>query len=241
MGSPPSEVVELSGPERPRLAGGTSTLASRLVLTRAEEGVSMAYEGEGAYSALKVAAILSVVLSAVLAIVLWTGANDPRLDVDALGNPTISTEADAIVIAAGVVVLGEGLLLALVLWAIGTIGTHVVALRQQVAPMTETHSATARVTRGFPPAPQMAEESSTSSRIAPATTYSIILNDLGTAAPERVSRLVREYSSGEQDPDPASLRTPDAVIASGLSYAYAEPLRAELAKRGATVEMVEDA
>ena len=111
----------------------------------------MEYEGEGAYSALKVAAILSVILSAVLAIVLWTGANDPRLDVDALGNPTISTDADPIVVAAGVVVLGEGLLLALVLWAIGTIGTHVVTLRKQVAPVTETHRATAQATRGFPP------------------------------------------------------------------------------------------
>ena len=78
--------------------------------------------------------------------------------------------------------------------------------------------------------------------MAPATTYSIILNDLGKADPERVSRLVFTYSDGDQDPDPASLRTSGALtIATGLSYAYAEPLRAELVKRGATVEMVEDA
>jgi hypothetical protein len=185
----------------------------------------MAYEGEGAYSGLKAAAILSVILSVVLAVVLWIGADDPRLDVDALGNPTISTDTDPIVIAAGVIVLGEGILLALVLWAIGTIGGHVVALRKQVAPITAS-----------PP-----EEPSPSSPLASAATYSVILNDLGKADPERVSRLVFAYSDGDQEPDPASLRTSGALtIATGLSYAYAEPLRASLVSEGARVEMLED-
>jgi hypothetical protein len=70
---------------------------------------------------LKVAAVVGVVLAGVLAVALWFGADDPRIEIDASGSPTITTDPDPALIAAGVLVLGEGLLFGLVLWAIGTI------------------------------------------------------------------------------------------------------------------------
>jgi hypothetical protein len=70
----------------------------------------MAYQGEGAYAGLKVAAVVSVILAGIVAVALWFGANDPRIVIDASGGPSITTDPDPAVIAAGVLVLGEGLL-----------------------------------------------------------------------------------------------------------------------------------
>jgi hypothetical protein len=45
----------------------------------------MAYQGEGAYAGLKVAAVVSVILAGIVAVALWFGANDPRIVIDASG------------------------------------------------------------------------------------------------------------------------------------------------------------
>jgi hypothetical protein len=78
---------------------------------------------------------VGVILAGILAVALWFGANDPRIVIHASGGPNITTDPDPAVIAAGVLVLGEGKLFGLVSWAIGTIGSHVVELHKQVTPL----------------------------------------------------------------------------------------------------------
>jgi hypothetical protein len=94
------------------------------------------YEGEAVYSGLKVGTVLACVISAIFAIVLGVSSTEPHLELTA-GVPTVSEDPDPTVIAAAVIVFGQGILLALVLWAIGTIGNHVVALRKASVPTAE--------------------------------------------------------------------------------------------------------
>jgi hypothetical protein len=182
----------------------------------------VAYEGEGTYSALKFLAVVNVVLATVAAIAVWAQANEPRLEFDSLGNPTVATNIAPDVVALGAIILGEGILLALILWALGTMGLHVIALRREIAPLAEAE----RMAFPAPPTPAAAADAR----------FNVVLSDIGTADPQRIKSLVREYSDGKQDPGLETIR-PAAVIASGLTYASAEPLRASLQKNGSTAEL----
>jgi hypothetical protein len=71
-------------------------------------------------------------------------------------------------------------------------------------------------------------------------TYSVILKDLGTAKPDHVTRLVRNFTDDKQDLDLTMLQESNVLIASGLTYANAEPLRVNLMRQGAAVELRED-
>lgn len=89
----------------------------------------MSYKGSGSYRALQVFAVLNFIGAAILSIVIWANASQPSLDFDAFGNAAVNDEANPVLIVAGVLILGEGILVSMVAWALGTIGEHVVALR----------------------------------------------------------------------------------------------------------------
>jgi hypothetical protein len=87
------------------------------------------YEGEGTYSGLKVGAIVVGVLSVIGAIGIGLTSTEPHLELDAVQGVTVSEDADPTVIVAAIIVFAQGILVALVLWAIGTIGQHVIRPR----------------------------------------------------------------------------------------------------------------
>ena len=153
------------------------------------------YEGEGTYAFLKAAALVTLILTVIVAIVLLRESNNFWV---------------------GLLALVEGMVLSAVLWAIGTIGVHVVAIRSEVAPVTAVPI--------VPPRPP--------------TTYSIVLRGMGGANADWIAKTVRGYADQRIDPGDV---VAGAVLASGLTYAYAEPLREALTRRGADVEMREEA
>ncbi len=68
------------------------------------------------------------------------------------------------------------------------------------------------------------------------TQYAVIVRDLGSADPARVRKILRSHL----DDFPADrLETMPCTVAEGIGFATAEPLRADLAKAGASVEMLE--
>jgi hypothetical protein len=195
----------------------------------------MAYQGEGTYAVLKVAAVLSIILAGVLAV----GANDPRIEIDASGRPSITTDADPAVIATGVLVLGEGLLFGLVLWAIGTIGNHVVALRKESVPTAEEPFTRPQPTSplGTPLPPSPLGTPTPESRPGEST-YEVVLDSLGSARARHVRRLIAAHTTNWLTI--SALKSHDEVlIAAGLSDVKAEALRADLEEAGASVSVEE--
>jgi hypothetical protein len=66
--------------------------------------------------------------------------------------------------------------------------------------------------------------------------YAVVVRDFGSADVTRMNRIIRSYLD---DFDPERLKTTPCVVATGISFASAEPLRAGLAKAGASVDMQE--
>jgi hypothetical protein len=199
----------------------------------------MAYQGEGTYAGLKVAAVVSIILAGVLAVALWLGADDPRIVIDASGRPSITTDADPAAIATGVLVLGEGLLFGLVLWAIGTIGNHVVALRKASVPTAEEPFTrplpTSPLGTPLPPSPLGTPTPESRPR---ESTYEVVLDSLGSARARHVRRLIAAHTTNWLTV--SALKSPDEVlIAVGLSDVKAEALRADLEEAGASVSVEE--
>lgn len=190
----------------------------------------MGYQGEGAYAGLKVAAVISAILAGIVAVALWFGADDPRIEIDALGNPSITTDADPAVIAAGVLILGEGILLGLVFWAIGTIGNHVVALRKAAGRVEEPF------TVPLPPSP-LEIPSSDTRREDVDRMYDVVLHRLGSARGREVRRLIAAHTNNWFGI--SSLKSTDVRIAVGLSDFKAEALRADLEEAGARASVEE--
>ena len=204
----------------------------------------MAYQGEGTYAGLKAGAVLASLFSVALAVALFVGADDPRVELDPQGGPFISTDPDPVVIVAAVLVLGEGILLAFVLWAIGTIGNHVIALRKQVAPMSGV-ATTPMGERGTtaPPGTLAPAAGSTPQHAEPpesgsTSTYGIFLFTRGTASANQLRKIVRRYS--EQDPEWQIMEEKDVAIASRLAYVNADAMREDMEEAGAVVELREE-
>jgi hypothetical protein len=66
--------------------------------------------------------------------------------------------------------------------------------------------------------------------------YAVIIHDLGSADSARVAKIIRSHL----DDFPAErLRAMPCTLAEGISFATAEPLRADLTKAGVSVEMRE--
>jgi hypothetical protein len=66
--------------------------------------------------------------------------------------------------------------------------------------------------------------------------YEVLLNGLGSAQEEAIAKIVRDFLP-ESPLHPSDLQELPRPVASGVGYATAEGLRAELVKRGAEVEM----
>jgi hypothetical protein len=67
--------------------------------------------------------------------------------------------------------------------------------------------------------------------------YAVVVQDLGTADPNRVRKILREYL--DEDVTVERLTTLPLTVADGIGFATAEPLRADLKKAGVSVEMLE--
>jgi len=153
------------------------------------------YEGEAVYSGLKVGAVLAGVISVILAIVLGVMSSEPHLELTA-GGTTVSEDPDPTVITAAVIVFGQGILLALVLWAIGTIGNHVVALRKASVPTAEEP-----FTRPLPasplgtPLPASPLRTPTPESLPREGTYDVVLHSLGSARARHVRRLIAAHTT----------------------------------------------
>jgi hypothetical protein len=195
------------------------------------------YEGEAVYSGLKVGAVVACVISAIFAIVLGVSSTEPHLELTA-GGATISEDPDPTVIAAAVIVFGQGILLALVLWAIGTIGNHVVALRTALAPTAEQPftrpQPTSPLGTPLPPSPLGTPTPEARPR---EVTYNVVLNSLGSARARGVRRLIAAHTTNWLTI--SALKSPNVLIAVGLSDVKAEALRADLEEAGASAS-VED-
>jgi hypothetical protein len=196
------------------------------------------YEGEAVYSSLKVGAVLACVISAIFAIVLGVSSTEPHLELTAMG-PTVSEDPDPTVIAAAVIVFGQGILLALVLWAIGTIGNHVVALRKASVPTTKEPFTrplpTSPLGTPLPPSPLGTPTPESRPR---ESTYDVVLDSLGSARARHVRRLIAAHTTNWLTI--GALKSPDEVlIAVGLSDVKAEALRADLEEAGASVSVEE--
>jgi hypothetical protein len=188
------------------------------------------YEGEGTYSSLKVGAVVVGVLSVIGAIGIGLTSTEPHLELDAVQGVTVSEDADPTVIVAAIIVFAQGILLALVLWAIGTIGQHVVALRK--ASVRKVEEPFTRPIPAPPPADLTPE-----SRPSGEQTYIVVLHSLGSARPRHLRRLVSGHT-GDWIAISA-LKEPDLVIASRLSDVKAEALRADLEEAGASASVEE--
>jgi hypothetical protein len=189
------------------------------------------YEGQATYSRLKVGAVVAGVISVILAIVLGSMSTGGHIEVDAIQGVTLSADPDPTLIVAAVIVFVQGTLLALVLWAIGTIGKRVVALGTASAAMTEEP-----FTRPLPtslPSPPVRERRPSDRE----RTYIVVLHGLDFARPRRVRRLISTHTKDWVDI--RALKEPDVVIASRLSGAKAEALRADLEEAGANVYVEE--
>jgi hypothetical protein len=189
------------------------------------------YEGQATYSRLKVAAIVAGVISVILAIVLGWMSTGGHIEVDAIQGVTLSEDPDPTLIAAAVIVFVQGTLLALVLWAIGTIGKRVVALGM-ASPAVAEEPFTRPLPTSLPPPPARERRPSDRER-----TYIIVLHGLDFATARRVRRLIRTHTKVWVDIK--ALKEPDVVIASRLSGAKAEALRADLEEAGASVSVEE--
>jgi hypothetical protein len=188
-------------------------------------------EGQATYSRLKVGAVVAGVISVILAIVLGSMSTGGHIEVDAIQGVTLSAEPDPTLIAAAVIVFVQGTLLALVLWAIGTIGKRVVALGKASAAMAE-EPFTPPLPTSLPPPPARERRPVDRER-----TYIVVLHGLEFAKARRVRRLIRTYTKGRVAI--SDLKEPDVVIASRLSGAKAEALRADLEEAGANVSVEE--
>jgi hypothetical protein len=189
------------------------------------------YEGQATYSRLKVGAVVAGVISVILAIVLGSMSTGGHIEVDAIQGVTLSADPDPTLIVAAVIVFVQGTLLALVLWAIGTIGKRVVALGKASAAMTEEP-----FTRPLPtslPSPPVRERRPSDRE----RTYIVVLHGLDFARARRVRRLISTHTKDWVDI--RALKEPDVVIASRLSGAKAEALRADLEEAGANVYVEE--
>jgi hypothetical protein len=87
--------------------------------------------GSASFGILKVASVLTAVGAAILAIVVWASASEPQLGFDAFGEISITRESSGVKIATGFAIAVVGLVQAALLWAIASIGEHVIALRSQ--------------------------------------------------------------------------------------------------------------
>jgi len=189
------------------------------------------YEGQATYSRLKVAAVVAGVISVILAIVLGWMSTGGHIEVDEIQGVTLSADPDPTLIAAAVIVFVQGTLLALVLWAIGSIGKRVVALGMASTAVAE-EPFTRPLPTSLPPPPARNERPSDRER-----TYIVVLHGLEFAKARRVRRLIRTYTNDWVAI--SDLKEPDVVIASLLSGAKAEALRADLEEAGASVSVEE--
>jgi hypothetical protein len=185
------------------------------------------YEGQATYSGLKVGAVVAGVISVILAIVLGSMSTGGHIEVDAIQGVTLSADPDPTMIAAALIVFVQGTLLALVLWAIGTVGKRVVALGKASAAMAE-EPFTRPLLTSLPPPPARDGRPSDRQR-----TYIVVLHGLEFATARRVRRLIRTHTKDWVVIN--DLKKPDVVIASRLSAAKAEALRADLEEAGASV------
>jgi hypothetical protein len=189
------------------------------------------YEGQATYSRLKVGAVVAGVISVILAIVLGSMSTGGHIEVDAMQGVTLSADPDPTLIAAAVIVFVQGTLLALVLWGIGTIGKRVVALDKTSAAMAEEPS------KGPLPTPLPPPPARERPPIDRERTYIVVLHGLEFAKARRVRRLIRTHTKDWVAI--SDLKEPDVVIASRLSDAKAEALRADLEEAGANVSVEE--
>jgi hypothetical protein len=189
------------------------------------------YEGQATYSRLKVGAFVAGVISVILAIVLGSMSTGGHIEVDAIQGVTLSSDPDPTLIAAAVIVFVQGTMLALVLWAIGTIGKRVVALGKASAAMAE-EPFTRPLPTSLPPPPASDRRPSDREH-----TYIVVLHGLDFARARRVRRLISTHTKDWVDI--SALKEPDVVIASRLSAAKAEALRADLEEAGANVYVEE--
>jgi len=189
------------------------------------------YEGQATYSRLKVGAVVAGVISVILAIVLGSMSTGGHIEVDAIQGVTLSADPDPTLIVAAVIVFVQGTLLALVLWAIGTIGKRVVALGKASTAMTE-EPFTRPLPTSLPPPPAGDGRPSDRER-----TYIVVLHGLDFARARRVRRLISAHTKDWVDI--RALKEPDVVIASRLSDVKAEALRADLEEAGANVSVEE--
>jgi hypothetical protein len=182
-------------------------------------------EGEGAYSALKGIAIANGIASVIVAIILWYHADAPHLVFD--GGVEVSTAADPTIVLEGFLVLAEGVVVSILLWAVGTVGQHVVAVRRQVAPVQP-------VVARLPAAPLVPGGDVRPDALPPG--YAIVINDLGGVDPASINQIVRKYTDIDV---PMNVIVPGGVLVAGLGFASAGPVRGALRKKGVDVEMRE--
>jgi hypothetical protein len=178
-----------------------------------------------------VVAVVAGVISVILAIALGSMSTGGHIEVDAIQGVTLSADPDPTLIAAAVIVLVQGTLLALVLWAVGTIGKRVVAL-DKAAPAMAEEPFTPPLPTSLPPPPARVRRPSDRER-----TYMVVLHGLEFARARRVRRLIRAHTKDWVVI--SDLKEPDVVIASRLSGAKAEALRADLEEAGANVSVEE--
>src|SRR4029453_3542973 len=147
------------------------------------------YEGQATYSRLKGSAVVAGVISVILAIVLGSMSTGGHIEVDAMQGVTLSADPDPTLIAAAVILFVQGTLLALILWAIGTIGKRVVALGKASGAMAE-EPFTRPLPTSLPPPPARDGRPGDRQR-----TYIVVLHGLEFATARRVRRLIHSHTN----------------------------------------------
>lgn len=190
--------------------------------TRKGTAMSTPQEGSGAAKFLKGFAVINGVLAAIGAIAVWTTATQPRLEVS--GGVHLVQGVNPQTVVTGVLILGEGILVSVVTFAIGAIVEHVIALRVQLDAFSP--STTTGIKENHP-REEAGVPSPTRTSVPPG--YRVTITSFGETSPAKIARILNDFLPGQYGRD-AQLGEAPLVIDAGPSFATAEGMRAAFAR-----------
>jgi hypothetical protein len=189
------------------------------------------YEGAAVATFLRGFAPVVAILSTVAAIVVWSTAGQPHVVLDG-GEPYVSTGVNAATILAGFLVLGEGILLALLTYAIGVTVDHLIAIRRQI------DSGTARLVATDASIGMSMDEPTRGLDSLPVT-YRLVLVSVGQDA-KGVKQILEAQSNWHWSERELRREGAGTILGSSLTEARAHALREALAARGVVAEIEAD-
>jgi hypothetical protein len=179
------------------------------------------WAGSTSFAILKIAAVLTGIGAAVLAIAVWSSAQEPQVGFDAFGQLTVTRESSGVKVAAGFAVLIVGLVQAALLWAVASIGEHLIAIRSGSgsAPVAVAHQPSA------PPSPGAAAVAA----------FELRITNPGKR-PDKTVKMLHETFGVDRETAEAAARGERTVTG---GYATVEGARMSIASDGGSADVTE--